>query len=77
MYPTAKLARSICEAQPMRRQNSEAEKTMRKNLAIAFTSLVVLFGASTFLSACNTVAGAGQDVSHAGKEITEEAKEHK
>jgi predicted small secreted protein len=50
---------------------------MRKNLAIAFTSLVVLFGASTFLSACNTVAGVGQDVSHAGREITEEAKEHK
>jgi len=50
---------------------------MRKNLAIVFTSLVVLFGASTFLTACNTVAGVGQDVSHAGHEITEEAKEHK
>ena len=50
---------------------------MRKHLAIAFTSLIVLFGASTFLSACNTVAGAGQDVSKAGGKITEEAKEHK
>jgi predicted small secreted protein len=50
---------------------------MRKNLAIAFISLVVLTGASTFLSACNTVAGAGRDVSKAGSEITEEAKEHR
>jgi predicted small secreted protein len=50
---------------------------MRKNLAIAFMSLVVLTGASTFLTACNTVEGAGRDVSKAGSEITEEAKEHK
>ena len=50
---------------------------MRKNLAIAFISLVVLTGASTFLSACNTVEGAGRDVSKAGGAITEEAKEHK
>lgn len=50
---------------------------MRKNLAIAFISLLVLAGASTFLSACNTVEGAGKDVSKAGGAITEEAKEHK
>ena len=50
---------------------------MRKHLAIAFMSLVVLTGASTFLSACNTVQGAGQDVSKAGSKISEEAKEHK
>ncbi len=50
---------------------------MRRNLAIAFASLVVLSGATTFLNACNTVAGAGQDVSKAGAAVTEEAKEHK
>ena len=50
---------------------------MRRKLAIAFVGLVVLAGASTFLSACNTVAGAGKDVSKAGMEVTEEAKEHK
>jgi predicted small secreted protein len=49
---------------------------MRRNLALVFAGLVVLLGASTFLSACHTVAGAGQDISHAGSEITEEAKEH-
>ena len=49
---------------------------MRKHLAITFTSLVVLFGASMFLTSCNTINGAGKDVSHAGKEISEEAKEH-
>ena len=76
MHPTAKLARFICEA-PQRGAKTQRRQTMRKNLAIAFTSLVVLFGASTFLSACNTVQGVGQDVSHAGREISEEAKEHK
>ncbi len=50
---------------------------MRKYLAITFTSLVVLFGASAFLTACNTIDGAGKDVAHAGKEVSEEAKEHK
>ena len=50
---------------------------MRKNIAIAFIGLVVLAGASTFLTACNTVAGAGKDVSKAGAEVTEEANEHK
>src|SRR5258705_4537970 len=61
----------------MTRQKLRGGQTMRKNLAIAFTSLVVLFGVSTFLTACNTVQGVGMDVSHAGKEISEEAKEHK
>ena len=50
---------------------------MRRHLAIAFMSLIVLTGASTFLSACNTIQGAGKDVSKAGAEISEEAKEHK
>jgi predicted small secreted protein len=50
---------------------------MRRNLAIAFISLIVLTGASTFLSACNTVEGAGRDVSSAGQAITEEAKKDK
>jgi predicted small secreted protein len=50
---------------------------MRRNLAIAFMSLVVLTGASTFLTACNTIEGAGRDVSKAGSEISEEAREHK
>ena len=35
---------------------------MRKKLAIAFLSLVVLGGASTMLAGCNTVEGAGKDV---------------
>lgn len=50
---------------------------MRKYLAITFTTLVVIVGASSFLSACNTVEGAGKDVSHAGHEVSEEANEHK
>jgi predicted small secreted protein len=50
---------------------------MRKHLAIAFTGLIVLFGAASFLSACNTIEGAGKDVTAAGREVTEEAKEHK
>lgn len=50
---------------------------MRRNLAVAFIGLVVLTGASTFLTACNTIEGAGKDVSKAGTEITEEAREHK
>jgi predicted small secreted protein len=50
---------------------------MRKQLAIAFTNLTILFGASALLSACHTVEGAGKDVSAAGREITEQAKEHK
>jgi predicted small secreted protein len=50
---------------------------MRKHLAIAFTSLVVIFGASALLTACQTVDGAGKDVSSAGREISEEAKEHR
>ncbi|HWY62561.1 MAG TPA: entericidin A/B family lipoprotein [Rhizomicrobium sp.] len=50
---------------------------MRSKLAIPFILLVVLGGASTFLTACNTVAGAGKDVSKAGSEVSEEANEHK
>jgi len=50
---------------------------MRRNLAIAFISLVVLAGASTFLNACNTVEGAGRDVSKAGMALTDEAKKDK
>lgn len=50
---------------------------MRKYLSITFASLVVIIGASSFLSACNTVDGAGKDVSHAGHEVSEEANEHK
>ena len=50
---------------------------MRRNLALAFLSVVVLSGAATFLTACNTVAGAGKDVSKAGSEVSEEANEHK
>jgi predicted small secreted protein len=50
---------------------------MRKYLAMTFVSLVVIVGASSFLSACNTVEGAGKDVAHAGHEVSEEAKEHK
>ena len=55
----------------------EKSTTMRKQLAIAFTNLTILFGASALLSACHTVEGAGKDVSAAGREITEQAKEHK
>ena len=50
---------------------------MRRKLAIAFISFVVLTGATTFLSACNTVEGAGKDVSSAGTAITDEAKKDK
>ena len=50
---------------------------MRKKLAMAFLSLIVLGGASTMLAGCNTVEGAGKDVAHAGKEVSEEANEHK
>lgn len=50
---------------------------MRKHLTISFTGLVILFGATAFLSACHTVDGAGKDVTAAGHEISEEAKEHK
>jgi predicted small secreted protein len=50
---------------------------MRKHLTIAFTGLVLLFGATAFLTACNTVEGAGKDVTATGHEISEEAKEHK
>jgi predicted small secreted protein len=55
----------------------QKEFIMRKYLAVTFASLVVIIGASTFLSACNTVEGAGKDVSKAGHEVSEEANEHK
>jgi predicted small secreted protein len=55
----------------------QKDSTMRKYLAVTFASLVVIVGASSFLSACNTVEGAGKDVSKAGHEVSEEAKEHK
>ena len=50
---------------------------MRKYLAITFSSLVIIVGATMFLAACNTVEGAGKDVAHAGHEVSEEANEHK
>ena len=50
---------------------------MRKSLATAFATLVLLTGVSSFLTACNTVEGAGKDVSKAGQAVSEEAKEHK
>ena len=50
---------------------------MRSKLTIGFIALVLMGGASTFLTACNTVEGAGKDVSHAGSAVSEEAKEHK
>ena len=61
------------------RRHSHGRKVriMRKHLTIAFTGLVILFGATAFLSACHTVDGAGKDVTAAGHEISEEAKEHR
>ena len=55
----------------------QKDSVMRKYLAMTFVSLVVVIGASSFLSACNTVEGAGKDVAHAGHEVSEEANEHK
>jgi predicted small secreted protein len=55
----------------------QKDSIMRKYLAITFATLVVIVGASSFLTACNTVEGAGKDVSHAGHEVSEEANEHK
>ena len=49
---------------------------MRKHLAIAFTGLIILFGASTLLGACHTINGVGQDVTATGHEISEQAKEN-
>jgi predicted small secreted protein len=56
---------------------SQKDSSMRKYLSMTFAGLVVIIGASTFLSACNTVEGAGKDVSKAGHEVSEEAREHK
>jgi entericidin A len=43
---------------------------MRKNLAMAFLSLLLLTGAATMLTACNTAAGVGEDVSAVGHTVT-------
>ena len=56
---------------------SSKELFMRSKLSVAFIAVVILGGASTFLTACNTVEGAGKDVSKAGHEVSEEAREHK
>jgi predicted small secreted protein len=50
---------------------------MRRSIAATLAGLVLIIGASSFLSACNTVEGAGKDVSKAGHEVSEEANEHK
>ena len=74
---------SLCAAAPCFSRSpswhaaAEREFVMRKFLAITFTSLVVIIGASSFLSACNTVDGAGRDLKKVGSEVSEEANEHK
>jgi predicted small secreted protein len=52
------------------------EDAMKKTLASALLTLVMLTSAATILSACNTMAGAGRDVSAAGHAVTNEAVEH-
>ena len=52
------------------------ESPMRKNLAIALVSLLLLSGAATLLSACNTTSGAGKDISATGHAITRSANEN-
>lgn len=42
---------------------------MRRTLAFACMSLLVLVGASTVLSACNTTKGLGRDVSNTGRAV--------
>jgi len=49
---------------------------MRKNLAIALVSLLLLSGAAFSLSACNTTSGAGKDISATGHAITRSANEN-
>jgi predicted small secreted protein len=46
------------------------ERPMRKTLAMAFLTFVVLTGTAALLSACNTYAGFGEDMSSTGKSIT-------
>jgi len=46
---------------------------MRNKISKALMGVVLLVGASTFLSSCNTVAGAGKDVSSAGHAVTDTA----
>ena len=43
---------------------------MKRNLAMALLTLVLLSGAAGMLSACNTTAGFGQDMSSAGHALT-------
>ena len=50
---------------------------MRKNLAIALVSILMLAGAASLLSACNTTSGAGKDISATGRAITRSADENK
>jgi len=50
---------------------------MRKNLAMAFLSLLLLSGAASLLSACNTTEGAGEDISAAGHAVTRGAEKVK
>lgn len=57
-------------------KNKTKETTMR-NASTIFLTLVVLAGATAFLSACNTTAGAGKDVSEIGHTVTDTAEKHK
>jgi len=50
---------------------------MRKSLATAFLSLLLLTGAAAILSACNTTAGVGRDLGAAGHAISNSAEENK
>ena len=42
---------------------------MRRSMAVACLSLLVLVGASSLLTACNTASGFGRDVSSSGRAI--------
>jgi predicted small secreted protein len=50
---------------------------MRKRLAIASLTLLVLAGSVGLLGACNTTAGAGADMAAAGKAIENSADKNK
>lgn len=50
---------------------------MRKSLAAAILSLLVIAGAGSLLTACNTTAGAGEDMSAAGHALTDSADKNK
>jgi predicted small secreted protein len=49
--------------------------TMRTNLSIALT-LLVLIAAAPLLGACHTTAGAGEDISATGHVITNSAEKN-